>query len=262
MPGGVSRACFGTGWASVGGSVAGGVNAWLSGGNVLAGAVTGGIASAVGSMAGTYAAQGANVVINGVNITSPVLKGTIAGFFGGAAAGYLSGFAAAGMNNGWDMEASHKAGWNSAISAGLMGGISGGIAAYKYSVDNNINPWTGKYKGGNAIIGGPQSRVDNMAKMFDMETINNNKIENWPSDMLPYLDKDIPNPSALEFNRVWIETIMESEYYIYDIGRNVPGYSPFYNGIEIPAISDYPFSYRVREVYAKNTISIFIIIKR
>ena len=70
-----SSACFGPGWMAAGGALAGGVNSWLGGGDLLAGAVTGGFASAFGGMAGQWTSRGANVLINGFNITSPVLSG-------------------------------------------------------------------------------------------------------------------------------------------------------------------------------------------
>lgn len=73
-----------------------GVNSWLGGGDFLAGAVIGSIASAFGGMAGQWASRGANVLINGFNITSPVISGVVAGGTAGAAAGFASGFVASG----------------------------------------------------------------------------------------------------------------------------------------------------------------------
>ena len=259
-----AAACFGPGWMAVGGAAVGGVNSSLAGGDFLAGAVTGCIASAVGNAVGQWASQGASVLINGFNfVSSPVLKGFLAGATAGAAAGYASGFVGAGMTNNWDLPAAHQSGLNGAWTGGAVGGVSGSFAAYRDATKHDINPWTGRYNNGQVIIGGPQKTVDDVAKRVGMETINDNNIKNWPSDMDAYLGPDMVNPEATQFNKEWIEMVMEYEYYIYDIGRPADkGYSPFYHGIELPAIENYPYTYNLYQVLVIKRVSIYLTIHK
>ena len=79
------------GWVWVGTTV-GATNAWLSGaksGDIFQGAIVGGISGVFGGLAGNWAGQYlGGVVINGFNVTSPVLKGAITGAIGVAVGGY------------------------------------------------------------------------------------------------------------------------------------------------------------------------------
>lgn len=74
----------------------------------------------------------------------------------------------------------------------------------------------------------------------------NTNFDVCPDSLEPYLDKDIPDPAALEFNNNWINNVMDSDFRIYNWGRT--GYSPFYNGIEMNAIHLRNYQY-VQPVY-------------
>lgn len=108
---------------------------------VATSSLIGATSSFVGGMAGGYAGtQLGGVMINGLNITSPVVKGVVAGsiggMVGGAAAGYVGGYIATG---------SSEEAFNSALSGmwqgAVLGGVSGGIGAYAAAKNAGINPW-------------------------------------------------------------------------------------------------------------------------
>ena len=114
-------------WGSVGCSAAiGGVSGFAGG--------------AAGSFAGTHIG---GIVINGVNITSPVAKGVIVGSIGGTAGGavggYVGGYMATGSSKG-AKEAALRGMWQGAS----IGGVAGGIGAYTSAKSAGINPWSGK----------------------------------------------------------------------------------------------------------------------
>ncbi|MFV0501128.1 MAG: RHS repeat-associated core domain-containing protein, partial [Bacteroidales bacterium] len=224
-------------------------------GQVGADATIGGISSIAGYGAGQWAGKGlAGVVINGYNITSPVVKGMVGGAIGGAAGGYAGGLVGGYLMTG-DLRMAQKTGLNGLVSGLAMGGVSGGIGGYAAAKEAGINPWTGKAEN-SVTIGGPQDRVDNLAKeVTKNQTISDNDIQNWPNDLPAYSGDNIPNPKALEFNKIWIEQVIKAEYYIYDVGRN--GYSPFYNGIELPAIQNYSRAYKVTYIRTTKILIIY-----
>ena len=87
---------------------------------------------------------------------------------------------------------------------------------------------------------------------MNSETINkSNRFDTWPENLKPYLSKNKPNPSALDFNQKWINSVMDKNTPIFDIGRN--GFSPFYNGIEMNSI----FSRGYNNYIPVNTNSFF-----
>ena len=135
------------GWAA-GGALVGGTNAWVSGAqgwDILQGAGIGVFSGLAGGAVGQWAAQGlGNVVVQGLNITSPVLKGVVGGTIGGAAGGYAGGFTGGLLTTG-DLSAAHQAGMSGMITGAPIGGVAGGIGGYAYAKNNDINPWTGKY---------------------------------------------------------------------------------------------------------------------
>jgi hypothetical protein len=133
------------GWAW-GGATVGATNAWLGGAkgwDIAIGAGVGIISSGAGSVAGQWGGKYlGGVIINGTKVTSPVLQGAITGTVGGATGGYVGGFTAGLIMTG-DIEKANSAGWKGAAFGAPIGGISGSVSAYRYSVKNNIDPWNG-----------------------------------------------------------------------------------------------------------------------
>jgi RHS repeat-associated protein len=134
------------GWA-LGGATVGATNSWLSGAkgwDIAIGAGVGAVSGFAGGAAGQWGGQYlGGVIINGTNISSPVLQGAVTGAVGGAAGGYTGGFTA-GMIMTGDFEEANKAGWQGAAFGAPIGGVSGSVSAYKYAKNNDINPWNGK----------------------------------------------------------------------------------------------------------------------
>lgn len=149
------------GWAW-GGATVGATNAWLSGStgwDIAIGAGVGVVSSYAGGFAGQWGAQYlGGAVINGANISSPVLQGAITGTIGGAVGGYTGGFTSGLIMTG-DFREANQAGLNGAKFGAPIGGISGSMSAYKYSVKNNIDPWTGKNIGNNTFYVTPEGVV-------------------------------------------------------------------------------------------------------
>lgn len=219
------------------GFTAGAVGTWTSGGSfadglkngLIQGAI-GGIAGGIGASVGAWASKNiGSAVINGFNVTSPVLKGAIGGAIGGAAGGYAGGFAAGGLSTG-SIKQAHKMGLQNMAFGAALGTVTGAAQGYKYAKEAGINPWTGKYDNA-AMIGGGQDRVDMFAKDLGAKTIS----ETWPSDLKPYIAKDTPNPNAQDFNQLWIDGVIGKNRPILDIGPVKP-YSHFYNGVELNSI--------------------------
>lgn len=234
-----------------GGALAGGVNSWLGGGDFLAGAVTGSIVSAFGGMAGQWASRGASVLINGFNITSPVISGVVAGGTAGAAAGFASGFVASGISSGWESSTMLQGGWNGALSGGIMGGIAGGVSAYAYATNHKINPWTGKANKsitiGEGMTSNPQEGwfgIDKISKDLGTETFQAPK--GSPSEIM-------------QANEIWIESKIEELYVIYDRGY-VGNHSQYYQ-MELSHLLNYNNVYHVRVIYHnyRQTIRIYIV---
>jgi hypothetical protein len=134
------------GWAA-GGAIVGGTNAYLGeakGWDIVKGSGIGAISGLAGGAAGQWAAQNiGGVVISGLNVTSPVIKGAIGGAIGGAAGGYAGGFTA-GMITTGDIRQANKAGLNGLYSGAAIGTATGAMAGYRYAKSEGRNPWTGK----------------------------------------------------------------------------------------------------------------------
>lgn len=75
----------------------------------------------------------------------------------------------------------------------------------------------------------------------DLKTSNIDK--DWPKDVKAYYSKRwrIVNADAMDFNAQWLNTKMERNYYLYDIGipNGAPISSPFYN-MEVSRTMVYP----------------------
>ena len=140
---------------AVGGAISGGGFAVLPGGNgkVLQGMGIGALSGAIGGAAGFAAGKGTNVLLQGVNITIPIVKGFIAGAIGGAAGGAIGGFTAGYITTG-----NLDAAWNSAGSGAIfgagVGSVSGFAGGYRYAKKEGLNPWNGRLipKEGETIV--------------------------------------------------------------------------------------------------------------
>jgi len=109
---------------AAGGAVSGAGFAVLPGGNgkVLQGFGVGALSGAIGGAAGFAAGKGTNVLLQGVNITSPVAKGLVAGAIGGTAGGAIGGFTAGYITTG-----NLDAAWNIAGSGAIFGAGVGAV---------------------------------------------------------------------------------------------------------------------------------------
>ena len=128
------------GWAA-GGAIVGGTNAWIGGATtgeeILMGVGVGAVSGLVGGAAGQWGAQHlGGLIINGTQITSPVLQGAITGAAGGAVGGYAGGFTSGLLMTG-DLSQANQSGLGGMWFGMGIGGISGAGAGYKYAVDKN-----------------------------------------------------------------------------------------------------------------------------
>jgi hypothetical protein len=130
-----------------GGATVGATNAWLSGAkgwDIAIGAGVGAVSGVAGGAAGQFGGKYlGGIIINGTNVTSPVLQGAITGTIGGATGGYVGGFTAGYIMTG-DLGKANEAGLNGAALGAPIGGISGSVSAYRYARDNGLSPWTGE----------------------------------------------------------------------------------------------------------------------
>jgi len=128
-----------------GGATVGATNAWLGGAttakDIAMGAGVGAISGVVGGAAGQWAVSSASPLLS--SISSPVLRGATSGVIGGAVGGYAGGFTGGLIMTG-DLGAANSAGLNGMWTGAGIGGVAGAGYGYKYSIDNNINPWTGR----------------------------------------------------------------------------------------------------------------------
>ena len=120
------------------GFTAGAVGTWTNGGSFLEGLGNGAIQGLIGAASGfaggavgQWAAKGlGNVIVQGFNVTSHVVKGVIGGAIGGAAGGYAGSFTAGALMTG-SLKDAHQAGLSGlALGAGI-GALAGGVSAYR-----------------------------------------------------------------------------------------------------------------------------------
>jgi len=249
------------GWMA-GGAILGAGNTAIAGGNysqIMENAFIGAFAGVVGGAAGQWAAEGlGGVVINGFNVSSPVLKGAISGAIGGAVGGYAGGFTGGIISTG-DVKKANQMGLEGAATGAVVGGIVGGVAGYNAAKTSDINPWTGKANN-SIVIGEGMDRVNFVTKDLGSKNIS----YDWPNDLPAYFDKSsrMFNPEAMDFNGYWIEIQMENEVIIYDIGtpNSTSISSPFYN-MEVGRTMDYSNIVNVKYIHYKHTIRVLIIYK-
>ena len=148
-----------------GGAVTGATNSWLAGQrgwNVVNGAAIGGVTSFIGGKIGELAtAKIGNLIINNVNINSPLLKGMILGSAAGGVSNGIGGFAVGLMTTGNLSEALDAAKHGFLSGVGL-GAISGGISAVQAARQENVSPWTGegmqRHHSYQKALGGPEKQ--------------------------------------------------------------------------------------------------------
>lgn len=221
------------GWAA-GGALVGGTNAWLSGGSgsdIAMGVGVGAFSGLVGGAAGSWASQSlGGVVINGFNISSPIVKGLVGGAIGGGAGGYAGGFAGGLMMSGGDLKAANKAGMSGLTSGLVIGSITGGMGAYMSAKNAGVNPWTGRRDNSIVIGRNMEGRVNPVARDLGAETISNdwNNATDFYSDPL----------AGKEFNRNWLQGRMDNGAFIYDIGTGGASQGMYY-GMEQRLIINY-----------------------
>lgn len=131
------------GWMA-GGAIVGSTNAWLAGKDPINGAVMGMITGQIGGSLGNWFSQSlGGVLINGVNVTSPLLNGTIIGSLGGGASGGLISFGMA-LATGSSFENAINAGLSGAEMGLVTGAVSGAAGSIKSSIDGKYSVWNGK----------------------------------------------------------------------------------------------------------------------
>jgi hypothetical protein len=247
------------GWAW-GGATVGATNAWLSGANsfsnIAMGAATGIVSSVVGGAVGTWASNSiGNVLINGFNITNPIVKGAIGGVIGGAAGGYAGGFIGGYITTG-DIQAANKAGLNGLWMGAAIGTVSGSIGGYRAATKAGLNPWMGKAKNSITIGEGMNSNVekgwlgiDKIAMDLGSSKFEPSQVpvENWNTD-----------GTLMQENALWIELKIQEQVIIYDRGT-VGNNSQYYN-MEVGRTMNYNNIYTVKAIYNQTqTIRLLLI---
>ena len=243
-------ACLGPEWNALGGAIANGANTWLNGGSFISGAVTGSITSTIGYLTGQWASNLGNVLINGFNVTSPVLKGIVGGGVGGGLSGFISNFIASCISNEWNIQQAYRSGVQGFYYGSLMGSVSGGAVGYKYASNHNINPWTGKPKGQGIVIGRDmKTRVNPTAEILNMETISND----WNASSRNNFNNDIL--VGKQFNRDWFQIKIEEGYAIFDIGKGNNPIGVNY-GMELRYLQGYDNVYPTTIIFIYKKVSI------
>ncbi|UOY08372.1 RHS repeat-associated core domain-containing protein [Muricauda sp. SCSIO 64092] len=230
-------------------------------GSVVQGGVIGGVSGIAGYGAGNLAARyGGNVLINGLNVQGPAVRGALGGVAGAFGGGYASGFTGA-LLSGANLGEANQAGLNGATDLGNLGigTVAGFAGGYKYARDNQINPLTGKFENttNQVAIGRNQhKRVNPAANDLGAETIS----ESWAEK---FGNKWIPDDVGLNFNNDWFNKRLDLNSNVFDFGNGgFKDYSPYYN-VELNSLQfrSYPiiraryssfFGQRVRIIYYEN----------
>ena len=237
---GALTAAFGPWGALAGGAITGATNSLISQtgknfsgfnnvnwGQVGLNAGVGGIAGIAGYGAGQWASNNiGNVLINGFNIASPVLKGAISGAIGGAAGGYAGGFVGGYIMTG-DASLAHQSGMNGLWMGMGIGAGTGAISGYMAAKNAGLNPWTGKSKiqKPSIVLGRDMdNRVNPAAKDLGAKTIS----EDWNNHFGK--GTDVHHDKGLPFNENWLKMQLDQQVKIYNIGPgNALGTSIYYN---------------------------------
>lgn len=240
--------------AIIGGGLGGMANAAIggaSGDQILMSGFIGAFSSGVGYGVGQWAANNiGSVVINGFSIGSPVLKGAVAGAVGGAAGGYAGGFIGGLIISGGNISTANKTGLGSLGTGAVTGGVAGGMGGYAAAKSSDINPWSGRANNSIVIGENQVGRVEPAARDLHSSTIRND----WPADNF-YGDR----LAGKQFNANWIDTRMEQNYWIYDIGpKGSTTTSPYY-GLESAHTLNYPNVSNVIHIQVNEGIRVYFI---
>jgi RHS repeat-associated protein len=153
-----------------GGFINGSLNTALGGGG-LGDVFKNGVIGSISGLAGGYASQASNIVINGISlkIGSPLLDGIIKGAAGGAVGGATSGGISSSLSGGDFFEGA----WNGLKMGVVVGGVTGGALETFKALTGGVNPITGNMprKGSTGKIGDfglEQAGFD--TKQFQMQT--------------------------------------------------------------------------------------------
>ena len=247
------------GWAA-GGAILGASNAALGGANgsqIIQGAFVGAFSGLAGGAVGQWAGQGlGGLVVNGFNVTSPVIKGMITGAIGGMVGGYAGGFTG-NLLMGGDLKSANQAGLSGMKMGAFIGAGTGAFGGYRYAKQNNINPWTGKSN--NSVTIGEGMTTDPEKGWMGIDKISddlgsdyfkpeNKPLENWNTDT-----------KLMQENGQWIDGKMQNNTTIYDRG-SVGNNSQYYN-MEMGRTMNYPVI-KVTPYYNRTqTIRVLIIHK-
>ncbi len=140
-----------------------------------------------------------------------------------------------------DFKEANSAGLKGAAFGAPIGGASGGIGAYRYSVKNDINPWNGTFNKSIVIGEGMNDRIAPVAKDLRAETIARDWENSNIGDAYIKIGNDYkPTGKGLDYNSQWIQNKIDNGYHIYDIGpRGASVSSPYYN-LEVGRTLNYP----------------------
>lgn len=223
----------------------------VNGKQVLSDAIIGGVSSFAGGVVGGYAGQHiGGVVINGLNIASPVVKGIVGGSIGGMAGGYVGGYVGGYIATKGNHEEAMKIAESGMWQGAVWGGVAGGFSSYYAAKKAGINPWNGKINNSVTIGEGMTSNPDKGWFGIDKisEDLGTQKFE--PQNRI--------NHGLMEENQLWIDLQIESGAVIFDRG-SVGNNSPYYY-MEQQHINGYNNVYNVKSFYNRNqTIRIHII---
>jgi len=128
---------------AIGGAIVGGTNAMISDQNVIQGMTFGAVTGAVGGVIGQWVSSGASLVVQGLDISSEVLKGTLGAGLGGAATGGIMNGTIVTIQTGSFSEGIDAFGTGAAMGF-ATGSVSGAASAYATARQNNISPWNGR----------------------------------------------------------------------------------------------------------------------
>lgn len=124
----------------IAGAIVGAGEASMNGDKVWAGALIGGVVGGLSAWGG----QGLATLWKAGNVGAGVFAGSISG----AGISAVSTFTTVGLNNLLNGRNFKEGLWKSvgisALSGGVIGGISGGMKAYQLNKAKGVNPWTGK----------------------------------------------------------------------------------------------------------------------
>ena len=265
---GVTAICVGTGGLGAvaiaaiagasGGIVGGALNTAFAGGsgndflvNMAIGAGVGGISGVVGGAAGSWASKHiGGIILNGFTISAKsAIGGFVTGAIGGMAGGYAGGFTGGLILSGGNLTAAMKAGINGLKMGGAIGGAVGGVQGYR-AAGVNCNKWTGAPDNSIVIGRNMVRRVNPTANDIGSESIS----KEWGEAVLKGELNELDRQAGENWNRNWINTKMDQNYTIFDIGDGGFGTEGNY-GMELNVSSGYNNIFQLYKTF--NNLNIY-----